>query len=74
MIDRLKVIASAAVTWLVALSVIVTAAAPQIGDLFPSSADDIATWAARVVAWIGVAVTIIRRVTPVSAEQRGVVS
>lgn len=72
MIERARVIATAAVTWLVAASAIVTAVAPQIGELFPNSAEDIAAWAARVVAVLGGAVVIIRRVTPVAADERGV--
>lgn len=71
MLDKIKVVAAAAVTWLVAASVIVSVAAPQIAELFPASAEDIALWAARVVAWLGAAVVIIRRVTPVPADERG---
>lgn len=74
MIEKLKVIASAAVTWLIAASVVVSAVAPQLAELFPQSAEDITTWAARVVAWLGAAVLIVRRVTPVPADQRGIAS
>lgn len=72
MIARLKVIASAAVTWLIAASVLVSAAAPQIAELFPTRAEDITTWAARVVGWLAAAVLVIRRVSPVPADERGV--
>lgn len=72
MTEKLKVIASAAVTWLIAASVVVSAAAPQIAELFPANAEAITEWAARVVAWLGAAVLIVRRVTPVPPSERGI--
>jgi hypothetical protein len=69
--ERVKVLAGAAVTWLVAVSIAISVAAPQIAELFPESAEDITAWAARVVGWLAVAVTIARRVSPVPADERG---
>lgn len=71
MIEKLKVVASAAVTWLIAASVLVSAVAPQIAELFPKNAEDITEWAARVVGWLAAAVLIIRRVSPVPVAERG---
>jgi hypothetical protein len=71
LVSKAKVVAGAAVTWLVALSIVITSAAPEIAGLFPEASEDILTWAARVVGWLAVAVTIARRVSPVAPDERG---
>ena len=70
-IDRVKVIAKTAVTWLVFASVLLTAIAGELGELLPGN-PEVSTFIMRVVAWLTAAVTIIRRVTPVAPDERGV--
>lgn len=74
--ERVRVIATAAVTWLVAASaaaqLVADDAAEILDPVVPGLSDDVVAWALRVVGWLGVAVTIIRRVTPVPESQRGV--
>ena len=64
MIERVKVVMSAAVTWLTVLG----AVAVIVADEVPG----VAGWALRVAAVAGTAVSIIRRVEPVLPERRGV--
>ena len=61
--DRVKVFLTAAPTYLVAL----TAALTVLADQLPNAPQ----WIATVVVWITTAVLIIRRVTPVPVEDRG---
>lgn len=72
-IERLRVILTAAVTWLVAIAAVLTIVAgelaTELGDAAP-----VVTWIARVVVWIGVAVAIIRQVTPVLPAARGILN
>lgn len=75
LLARLRVIATAAPTWLAAIS----AAAPFIADDIAHQLPD--SWArptARVVLTIGglatAAIQTIRRLTPVPPSQRGVLS
>lgn len=73
MIQRIKVLAGAAVTWLTLAATVLTIASEEIGAVLPEgAADDITVWVVRAIAWIGAAVAIIRRVTPVLPEERGV--
>ena len=77
-IAHAKVIASAAVTWLVLIATLVTTLAHQLAELMPNGTiagmkiDDIVAALLRTAAWLGGAVAIIRRVTPVEADARGV--
>lgn len=72
LIARIKVILAAAVTWLLFIGLLLGQLAGDVGDLGPIGAD-ISTWALRLVAWIGTAVLIIRRVTPViDRAERGI--
>lgn len=72
-VQRVKVILGAAVTWLTAAGLILTIFAEEIASVAPAgAAEDVTVWLVRIVAWIGAAVTIIRRVTPVLPEERGV--
>lgn len=65
LLDRLRVVSTAAVTWLVAISTAVSAVAPTLPE-------DWQTIAAQVVAWLATAILIIRRVSPVQESARGV--
>jgi len=72
LIEKAKVVAQAAVTWLVFASVVLTFAAGEIASVVPGeTGETITEWVLRIVAWIGVAVGIIRRVTPVAKDERG---
>lgn len=73
LVERIKVVAGAAVTWLVAASVMITIFSEEIGGLLNNdTAAAFASWATTAVGWLGAAVAIIRRVTPVLPEERGV--
>ncbi len=65
LLTRIRVVSRAAVTWLVAISALVTSVAPTLPE-------DWQTVAATVVAWLATAVLIIRRVSPVRESARGV--
>jgi hypothetical protein len=70
-IERIKTIAQAAVTWLVALAGVLTIVAAELADQL--GADNVVVvWVLRAVVWLGVAVAIIRRSTPVLPDARGV--
>lgn len=70
-LDRVAVLVSTAVTYLMALAVGLSAAAGEIAALAPEGGETVTAWIVRAVAWIGVAVATIRRVSPVAADQRG---
>lgn len=72
LINRAAVILTAAVTYISALSAGLIVAANQIADVAPEGSHDVVAWLVRGVAWLTAAVTIIRRVTPVPAAERGV--
>lgn len=61
---RLKVILTAAVTYLVLAATVLTI----VSESLPAAPGTIA----KVLAWLGTAVLIIRRVTPVLPDERGV--
>lgn len=70
---KIKVIAQASVTVLTLVMAVLITVADQIGDVLPNSTGEaIATWLIRIVAWIAGAVSIIRRVTPVDEDERGI--
>lgn len=72
-IERVKVVLSAAVTWIVLASSIVTIFAEEIAKVAAEgTAATVTRVAVRVVSILGAAVAIIRRVTPVLPEERGV--
>lgn len=71
LIDRAVVLSKTAVTYAVALAVALSAAADEIAVAAPEGGEDVTAWIVRAVAWIGAAVTIVRRVTPVAEAQRG---
>jgi hypothetical protein len=68
---RVQAILKAAPTYFVALAAVLTFAASTVdgwGGTWPTAA----AWAIRLAAWLGSATAIIRRVTPVPADQRGI--
>ena len=72
LIARIKVLASAANTWLVAIALIVPIAVSEIAQELPSDKAEVVTkWGGKLIAWIGVAIAIVRRSTPVIKSQRG---
>ncbi len=73
-IERLRVILTAAVTWLVAIATVLTIVAAELGDAFGDDAAPVITWIARILVWIGVATAIIRQVTPVLPAARGILN
>ena len=65
---RAQTVATAAVTWLTVAAVVVQAIVAEVGGDWPM----VAEYGARALVVIGTATAIIRRVTPVPAESRGV--
>lgn len=73
LLDRLRIIATAAPTWLTAASTVLLIIHSEIAGLLPAGvAERLGSIVLVAVAWLGAAVAIIRRVTPVPVEQRGV--
>jgi len=70
LIARVRVVATAAVTWITMATVIITAVIPQLDSL---GLESWSQWAIRVVGWLAGAVAIIRRVAPVDADERGII-
>lgn len=69
---RAKVVLSDAVTWLIFVALIVQQVAIQLPALGPIG-EEAARIAVTVLNWIGCAVAIIRRVTPVvDKAERGI--
>lgn len=69
LMSRVKVVASAAVTWLTIAGAVATLLVEQLAD-FPAAADV----ASKAVIMIATATTIIRRVTPVAINERGLLA
>lgn len=68
---RVRVVATSAVTWLQVVAAVLVIAAEEIAKAVPEISDDVTTVVVRVVAVLGAAVAIIRRVTPVLPDERG---
>lgn len=74
LIARIKVLFNAAPTYLAAAGVIIALLADEIGKLAPSGWQDNAVQILGVLAAIVASATaIVRRVTPVAPEQRGLI-
>lgn len=71
LVPKIKVIASSAVTWLTFAVVVLTMFSEEIAALLPAESD-VTTWIATAVVWLSAAIAIIRRVTPVIPEERGI--
>lgn len=74
LIARARVVVRAAPTWLTAAAVVLTAAAHEISTLAPNGGEDIVRWLVTAAAWLTSAVAIIRRVTPVDPDRRGLLA
>lgn len=71
-IARIKVVASAAVTWITAVAVVLPLVAGDIAEVMPAQAETITHVALIVAGWLGAAVAIIRRVSTVLPDERGI--
>lgn len=70
-LERIRVLLTAAPTYLTAAAVVVAAVAEEIGEAFPGVDGTVAGWAAPVLAGIAAIIAIVRRVSPVVAAERG---
>lgn len=67
------VVLKAAPTWLTLTAVILNILAEEIGGVLPAgSAELFGEWVIRIGAWLGAAVHLIRRLTPVLPDERGI--
>lgn len=72
---RAAVVAKAAPTWLTGLSVVLTIVSEELAEVLPAgAAETVGRLVILATAWIGAAVSIIRRVTPVPTDERGIMS
>ena len=72
-IAKIRVISKAAVTLLTLIMGLLVTLSEQIAEVFPGdTGENIGMWLIRAVAWLGAAIAIIRRVSPVEADQRGI--
>lgn len=75
LLARARVILTAAPTYLVAAGAVVSIVADEVSKILPAGWQDNAAQIAGAVAGvIGAAVLIVRRVTPVLVEERGLLS
>lgn len=70
LINRVQTLAGAAVTWLVLASVVLTAVLGEVGDDIPALAE----WGGKALAFLAVAIAIVRRVSPVEPTDRGLLT
>lgn len=70
-VKRVRVLLTAAPTYLAGAAVVVSAFNDEIGSAFPGVADEVAAIAAPALAGIAAAIAIVRRVTPVAVQERG---
>ena len=68
---RVRVLLTAAPTYISTATALVVIFSAEIGALFPGAADDIAAWSVRVLAVLAGAANIVRRVAPVLPAERG---
>jgi hypothetical protein len=73
-LTRIKVVLTAAPTYLVLASTAVSLASGQIAELLPGQAEEITRWTAPIVTALAVAVVIVRSVTTVLPEHRKLTS
>lgn len=72
LLARIRVLLHAAPSYLTVAAVVVTIISQELGDALPGNASTIVAKAAgAVLAVIATATAIVRRVTPVLAEDRG---
>jgi hypothetical protein len=66
-----RVVLTAAPTYLTGAATAIAFAKDEIAETFPAAAEPVARWAVPVAAGLLCAARIIRRVTPVLPEERG---
>lgn len=71
LLQKIKVVLTAAPTYMTAAAVVVTEVSSEVAQLLPEQAEEIGAVSFTVVAWITASVRIVRRVTPVLPEARG---
>lgn len=72
---RLRIIASAAVTWLLLAASALIIVADELSRLGLDGAPAaVVSWCIRVAAWLGTASAIISRVAVLPPDQRGIMS
>lgn len=70
---RVVVVLKAAPTWMLMISTVITVASPQIVDLLPDSLNAVVTkYTTIIVGMLGSAIILIRRLTPVLPNERGI--
>lgn len=70
---RLRVILTAAVTWLLVAQAALVAFADQIGPFLPTPwADRVNAFIVSAIAVVVAVIAVIRRVTPVLPDERGI--
>lgn len=70
---RLKVVFTAAVTWITFAITFLTVFSEELLGLLPETfQEDASTFIAQALVWLVGAISVIRRVTPVVPEERGV--
>lgn len=70
LIQRIRTVLSAAVTWLVLIGFALTQVAAEL-DEFAGVPPGVIQWVGSAIAIVGAIVAIIRRVTPVLEQARG---
>ena len=69
---RIRVVLNAAPTWIAAVSTILVIVADEVAAVLPAGqAEVVGAAVVRIVAWLGAAVAIIRRVRPVLDDEKG---
>lgn len=72
-IDRARVVLTQAVTYIAAVSATLVLIAQNVVPELPEPiGSTVGTWVATAIAFLGGVVGIIRRVTPVPREERGI--
>jgi hypothetical protein len=71
LLAKAQVVLGAVVTYVIAASVGLSAASAEISEAAPPGWEDATAWLVRAVAALGAAVVVLRRVTEVTKELRG---
>lgn len=72
--ERAKVVLKAAVTYLTLALAVVSIVVAELAEALPDQTEALVSWGGRIIVWLTVAVTIIRRVTPVIPSDRGLLT
>lgn len=68
---RARVVLTGFVTWLIVINTLLVQAAQILADHAPAGWDTVVRWVGMAAAVVGTAIAIIRRVTQVLPEERG---